>query len=271
MTGETFRDVLPTPSASPLTAHLARFRYTSPSSSLTSSPRRSPRRAAPSAKAALAASQALQEAIDSPATTPKRRKEHESTPPRSDGTSKHFRAAAAPIGDAEKDEEDYKEDDEGEGKPSPKKKRKRPARPYADPSLYAHLGEDPLTDYMIEDGKLMLCGINPGRLSAEKGLHCELPFLPVSLSTRPLTLLHTDANPTNHYWRCLAGSGLTDRLLLPSEGHLLSTQYSISATNLVPRPTAEVRLPHPSRFPVDPLTLTISRTVRRCRRSRTTK
>lgn len=48
-----------------------------------------------------------------------------------------------------------------------------------------------------------------------------------------------DASPTNHFWKCLAGSGLTDRLLHPSEGPLLPS-IGIGSTNLVQRPSAEV-------------------------------
>jgi hypothetical protein len=99
-----------------------------------------------------------------------------------DGTSKHFKRPVAAQDDARDDEkaEHTAGEDEDPRTPS-KKQRKRPPRPFADPSVYAHLGEDPLSDYMVPDGKLMLCGINPGRLSAERGLHCAsfLPFLSV--------------------------------------------------------------------------------------------
>ncbi|GAA6037690.1 hypothetical protein JCM8097_002287 [Rhodosporidiobolus ruineniae] len=204
--------VPPDPPATPsaLSAHLARFRYSSPRSSPSASaPRRSPRK--PSAPAAEAPQESL--APPSPVKPPINRRAT-ATPPRADGSSRHFKRTASSGLDEEEEEsgEDATE--------TPRKKRKRPARPYADPSVYAHLGEDPLTDYMVHDGKLFLCGINPGKMSAEQGLHY--------------------ANPTNHYWRCLAGSGLTDRLLLPSEGPLLAEQYGISATNLVPRPSAEM-------------------------------
>ncbi|GAA5840318.1 hypothetical protein JCM11251_006694 [Rhodosporidiobolus azoricus] len=177
---------------SPLAAHLARFRYASPHSSPSS------------------------------ATPPKPlvRKRSTGTPPRADGSSPYFQRRFREE-DTTSIHDDDVTDGAGQEEDLPqKKKRKRPARPFADASVYAHLGEDPLTDYMVEDGQLMLCGINPGRLSAEKGLHY--------------------ANPTNHYWRCLSGSGLTDRLLDPSEGPLLPVDYGISATNLVPRPTAEM-------------------------------
>ncbi|BGP51487.1 PAB-dependent poly(A)-specific ribonuclease subunit 3 [Rhodotorula kratochvilovae] len=111
--------------------------------------------------------------------------------------------------------------DEVKDKPpaTPGKKTKRPTRPYADPSQYAHLGDDPLPDY-IEDGlAVLLCGINPGVKSAQLGLHY--------------------ANPTNHYWKCLSESGMTPRLLHPSEGPSLPS-FGIGSTNLVERPTAEM-------------------------------
>ncbi|GAA5980623.1 hypothetical protein JCM5350_003564 [Sporobolomyces pararoseus] len=101
-----------------------------------------------------------------------------------------------------------------------KKKKKKPSRPYADPSTYSELGADPLTDYLKEDLDLLLCGINPGLKSAQMGQHY--------------------ASPTNHFWKALAGSGLTDRLLHPSEGATLPDSYNIGSTNLVPRPSAEM-------------------------------
>ncbi|GAA5878026.1 hypothetical protein JCM16303_002822 [Sporobolomyces ruberrimus] len=100
------------------------------------------------------------------------------------------------------------------------KKAKKPARKYADPSQYAELGEHPLMDYLKEDLDVLLCGINPGVKSAQMGQHY--------------------ASPTNHFWKALAGSGLTDRRLDPSEGSILPDQYCIGSTNLVPRPSAEM-------------------------------
>ncbi|GAA5964151.1 hypothetical protein JCM3765_005354 [Sporobolomyces pararoseus] len=100
------------------------------------------------------------------------------------------------------------------------KKKKKPSRPYADPSTYSELGDDPLTDYLEKDLDLLLCGINPGLKSAQMGQHY--------------------ASPTNHFWKALAGSGLTDRLLHPSEGATLPDLYNIGSTNLVPRPSAEM-------------------------------
>ncbi|GAA5985235.1 hypothetical protein JCM11641_003642 [Rhodosporidiobolus odoratus] len=221
-----------TPSAqpSPLATHLAKFRYASPSPSPTSSVRRSPRKHSPVKQVITARAQLPSLQLRSP-PKPKPTKRI-ATPPRSDGSSRHFKQSLTQglSSDTEAEQDDYepKEGETGSGRGggggggggSAKKKRKRPPRPYADASVYAHLGDDPLEDYMMYDAKLFLCGINPGKQSAEKGLHF--------------------ANPTNHYWRCLASSGLTDRLLHPSEGKLLSTDYGICATNLVSRPSAEM-------------------------------
>ncbi|GAA5930805.1 mismatch-specific DNA-glycosylase [Sporobolomyces koalae] len=103
--------------------------------------------------------------------------------------------------------------------PSPKK-RKRPARTYADPSQYSELGSNPLTDHLEPNLDLVLCGINPGLTSARRCEHY--------------------ASPTNHFWKCLAGSGFTDGLLPPSAGPTLPELYGIGLTNLVPRPSAEM-------------------------------
>ncbi|KAM0745713.1 hypothetical protein T439DRAFT_330448 [Meredithblackwellia eburnea MCA 4105] len=103
-------------------------------------------------------------------------------------------------------------EEEGEGEKITKKKKKKPARPYADPTVYAHL--DGLNDSLEEGLDLILCGINP------------------------------DANPTNHFYRVLHLSGLTPTLLRPTQSHLLPHQpkpyYKIGNTNLVPRPTREM-------------------------------
>jgi TDG/mug DNA glycosylase family protein len=65
--------------------------------------------------------------------------------------------------------------------------------------------------------RLLFCGINPGLLSASSGHHF--------------------ARPGNRFWKALAGAGITDRLLKPSEqGELL--RFGVGITNLVDRPTA---------------------------------
>ncbi|KAM5541870.1 hypothetical protein V8D89_004599 [Ganoderma adspersum] len=110
---------------------------------------------------------------------------------------------------------------------SPKKRRseslpakKRKEKPsVAPPEKYAHLKD--LTDHLGEGPdvlNVMFCGINPGQMSA--------------------TLGHHFAHPTNHFWKCLHASQLTDRLLNPREDHTLPADYDIGLTNLVSRPSA---------------------------------
>lgn len=71
-----------------------------------------------------------------------------------------------------------------------------------------------LIDY---DLKVLFCGINPGLYSGATGLHF--------------------ARPGNRFWKALHGSGITDRLLDPSEEHeLLESGYGI--TCFVSRTTA---------------------------------
>ncbi|KII91382.1 hypothetical protein PLICRDRAFT_505997 [Plicaturopsis crispa FD-325 SS-3] len=65
----------------------------------------------------------------------------------------------------------------------------------------------------------MFCGINPGYKSAEDGHHF--------------------AHGTNHFWPCLYRSGLTSRLLSPTEDYTLPESFSLGLTNLVDRPSAE--------------------------------
>ncbi|EJF58135.1 DNA glycosylase, partial [Dichomitus squalens LYAD-421 SS1] len=53
------------------------------------------------------------------------------------------------------------------------------------------------------------------------------------------TIGHHFAHPTNHFWKCLYGSQLTDRLLNPREDGTLPKSYSLGLTNLVERPSAQ--------------------------------
>lgn len=74
-----------------------------------------------------------------------------------------------------------------------------------------------LADLVAPDLRLLFCGINPGLWSGAVGAHF--------------------ARPGNRFWKALHGSGITDRLLLPSEqGQLLAVGVGI--TNLVTRATA---------------------------------
>ncbi|KAH7922912.1 DNA glycosylase [Leucogyrophana mollusca] len=94
---------------------------------------------------------------------------------------------------------------------------KKAKRSYAAPEVYAHL--DALNDGLKVGLDVVFSGINPGYMSAQKGHHF--------------------ANPTNHFWRCLHGSGLTSRRLQPSEDSTLPDAFNLGLTNLVDRPSAE--------------------------------
>ena len=75
----------------------------------------------------------------------------------------------------------------------------------------------PLVPDVLEPGaRLVLCGINPGRMSAAAGA----PF----------------ANPRNDFWRLLHAAGFTPRLLAPQEAHELAA-YRIGLTNAARRTT----------------------------------
>ncbi|GAA5903286.1 mismatch-specific DNA-glycosylase [Sporobolomyces salmoneus] len=182
-------------------AHLARFAATSPSSK-----RRSPRLARP-----------LERTKREPSPSPL-----SETPPERKVT--RLRSAAPPPRSRESISPYFRKTKRSPSEPiedtTQKKKKKKPPRPYSDASIYSEFGDDPLTDYLKPNLDLILCGINPGLKSAQMGQHY--------------------ASPTNHFWKALAGGGLTDRQLHPSEGSTLPDLYNIGSTNLVPRPTAEM-------------------------------
>jgi TDG/mug DNA glycosylase family protein len=73
-----------------------------------------------------------------------------------------------------------------------------------------------LADIVGPDLAVLFVGINPGLRSAAAGLHF--------------------ANPRNDFWRLLADSGLTPRLLDPAEGGLLPS-LGLGITNAAARPT----------------------------------
>jgi double-stranded uracil-DNA glycosylase len=73
-----------------------------------------------------------------------------------------------------------------------------------------------LADILAPDLRCVLVGINPGIKSAEAGHHF--------------------ANPRNDFWRLLADSGLTSRLLDPSEEQLLLAD-GLGVTNAARRVT----------------------------------
>jgi G:T/U-mismatch repair DNA glycosylase len=100
-----------------------------------------------------------------------------------------------------------------ESSPRPVKKRK--AGQYAGPSKYAHLS--PLVD--ILEPNLICCfvGTNPGVQTATAG--------------------HAYAHPSNHFWKLLYSSGLTDRRLRPEEDRSLPALFCMGNTNIVERPS----------------------------------
>lgn len=77
--------------------------------------------------------------------------------------------------------------------------------------------EQALADLDGPDLRVLFCGINPGLLSAELGLHF--------------------ARPGNRFWKLLCAGGFTGSVLLPAEQHVLP-ELGIGITNLVDRATA---------------------------------
>ncbi|KAF2637353.1 DNA glycosylase [Massarina eburnea CBS 473.64] len=112
-------------------------------------------------------------------------------------------AAAAPSGNAHS------------SSPRPNKKRK-PSK-YADPSKYAHLS--PLVDILKPKLICVFVGTNPGVQTATAG--------------------HAYAHPSNHFWKLLHSSGLTDRRLKPEEDRSLPALYCMGNTNIVERPSKD--------------------------------
>jgi TDG/mug DNA glycosylase family protein len=74
-------------------------------------------------------------------------------------------------------------------------------------------------DILAPDLVCVFCGINPGRRSAEAGAHF--------------------ANPRNDFWRLLADSGITPRLLAPAEQWTL-LDLGLGLTNAAVRTTRGV-------------------------------
>lgn len=100
---------------------------------------------------------------------------------------------------------------------SPRTKKKRKASSYADPSKYAHLS--PLTDILEPNLICVFVGTNPGVRTAVAG--------------------HAYAHPSNHFWKLLHASGLTDRRLKPQEDVTLPALYCMGNTNIVERPSKD--------------------------------
>jgi TDG/mug DNA glycosylase family protein len=73
-----------------------------------------------------------------------------------------------------------------------------------------------IPDLVAPDLRVLFCGINPGRLSGELGLHF--------------------ARPGNRFWKLLHAGGFTDEVLAPHEQSLLPAR-GVGITNLVARAT----------------------------------
>lgn len=102
-----------------------------------------------------------------------------------------------------------------ESLPSLSKKRKSNA--YAPPSKYAHLKG--LTDTIAPGLLVLFVGHNPGVMTAATG--------------------HAYAHPSNHFWKLLHASGITDRRCSPTEDGDMPELYSLGLTNIVARPTKD--------------------------------
>lgn len=77
--------------------------------------------------------------------------------------------------------------------------------------------DDAVADLVGPDLRVLFCGINPGRLSGERGLHF--------------------ARPGNRFWKLLQAGGFTESVLSPEEQHMLPS-LGVGITNLVARVTA---------------------------------
>lgn len=76
--------------------------------------------------------------------------------------------------------------------------------------------ESAVPDVLGPGVRVVFCGINPGRASAEAGA--------------------AFANPRNDFWRLLHAAGFTPRVLAPQEQHELLT-YGVGLTNAARRTT----------------------------------
>lgn len=98
-----------------------------------------------------------------------------------------------------------------------KRPRSRTSTPasYAPPSTYAHLSH--LPDAISSDLLILFIGLNPGIQTARTG--------------------HAYAHPTNLFWRLLFSSGITPRLVSPTEDRSMPALYHLGLTNIVARPS----------------------------------
>ncbi|KAF2128062.1 DNA glycosylase [Dothidotthia symphoricarpi CBS 119687] len=100
---------------------------------------------------------------------------------------------------------------------SPRPTKKRKPSKYAEPAKYAHLS--PLIDILEPNLICVFVGTNPGVQTAVAG--------------------HAYAHPSNHFWKLLHASGLTDRRLKPEEDRSLPARYCMGNTNIVERPSKD--------------------------------
>ncbi|CAG8978153.1 hypothetical protein HYALB_00012015 [Hymenoscyphus albidus] len=110
--------------------------------------------------------------------------------------------------------ENTRENNTSSQTPRKKLNRSLPTK-YADPSTYAHLS--PIPDIIGPSMLLLFIGLNPGLMTATAG--------------------HMYSHPTNLFWRFVHSSGITPRLLKPSEDQILLSEYGCGNTNIVERPT----------------------------------
>jgi mismatch-specific thymine-DNA glycosylase len=96
-------------------------------------------------------------------------------------------------------------------------KTNRQTSSYAPPSKYSHLKG--LQDVIAPNLIVLFVGHNPGVRTATAG--------------------HAYAHPSNHFWKLLHASGLTDRRCRPEEDGDMPDLYSMGLTNIVARPTKD--------------------------------
>jgi TDG/mug DNA glycosylase family protein len=85
------------------------------------------------------------------------------------------------------------------------------------PARYLVLMVQALADLVGPDLRVLFCGINPGMLSGELGLHF--------------------ARTGNRFWKLLCAGGFTESVLSPAEQYILP-ELGVGITNLVERVTA---------------------------------
>ncbi|KAI0945131.1 hypothetical protein AcW1_001905 [Taiwanofungus camphoratus] len=103
-------------------------------------------------------------------------------------------------------------------------------RGFAPPQMYAHL--QPLHDYLQEE----LDGLSDYCLLRRSLNHVHLvQCYSAGSREKSAQIGHHFANPTNHFWRCLAGSELTDRLLSPTEDFTLPGKHNLGLRGPVNR------------------------------------